>query len=441
MNDSSWPCLRFNDSQGAAGIDGVSSFSYTIAAGAKALTSFGTPTNHYYYAASANTLDRLTPKTTTVFNVASAPGGSCMAIQQPDNRMVLGKGDKVWFSNAGDADTWGVNDFVTLRPGDGDSIRAMAVYNNQLLVFKERGIWSFYGNSTDSSGNAIFNVREVDDSNGVFTANPPHAVAVTPHGVYFPGKDGIYITRGGPAERISTPLDPLFKQTTNSFYTGTTIANSGISFWGSSMCWFNNRLYISVQVRQHGRPLLHPGLLTGGQLLDALGRGRQDLRGDPGDGLDPSKLVFGAGSGIFALDPTVTTDNGSSDHLALPLRLLRPRQPRQEAHPPDPAGHVRSLWGRGVRSDGQPEHQDGRPRAGLPRLPAGSGEQNFGYDAQGNLITGGANYDPYSQAMVLQRNYDNTKRGTVNNYAAQGQLYSGALLNKQGLRRLQLQRR
>jgi hypothetical protein len=61
----------------------------------------------------------------------------------------------------------------------------------------------------------------------------------------------------------------------------------------------------------------------------------------------------------------------------------------------------------------------------------GSGEQNFGYDAQGNLITGGANYDPYSQAMVLQRNYDNTKRGTVNNYAAQGQLYSGALLNKQ----------
>jgi hypothetical protein len=63
---------------------------------------------------------------------------------------------------------------------------------------------------------------------------------------------------------------------------------------------------------------------------------------------------------------------------------------------------------------------------------AGSGAQNYGYDAQGNLITSGANYNPYSQAMVLQRNYDNTKRGTINNYASQGQLYSGALLNKQG---------
>lgn len=62
---------------------------------------------------------------------------------------------------------------------------------------------------------------------------------------------------------------------------------------------------------------------------------------------------------------------------------------------------------------------------------AGSGEQSFGYDASGNLITSGANYNPFSQAAVLQRNYDNTKRGSINSYAAQGQLYSGALKNKQ----------
>lgn len=62
----------------------------------------------------------------------------------------------------------------------------------------------------------------------------------------------------------------------------------------------------------------------------------------------------------------------------------------------------------------------------------GSGEQNFGYGTNGQLIgEGQANYNPYSQAAVLQRNYDNTKRGTTNSYAAQGQLYSGALLNKQ----------
>lgn len=63
----------------------------------------------------------------------------------------------------------------------------------------------------------------------------------------------------------------------------------------------------------------------------------------------------------------------------------------------------------------------------------GSGAQNFGYDQYGRLIdtSNNPNYNPYSQANILQRNYDNTKRGTVNNYAAQGQLYSGALKNAQ----------
>lgn len=59
------------------------------------------------------------------------------------------------------------------------------------------------------------------------------------------------------------------------------------------------------------------------------------------------------------------------------------------------------------------------------------GGQTFGYDAAGHGISGGAAYNPYSQAAVLQRSYDNTKRGTTNSYAAQGQLYSGALKNAQ----------
>lgn len=60
------------------------------------------------------------------------------------------------------------------------------------------------------------------------------------------------------------------------------------------------------------------------------------------------------------------------------------------------------------------------------------GEQNFGFDIYGNAIRPDqANYNPYSQANILQRNYDIAKRGTTNSYAAQGQLYSGALKNAQ----------
>lgn len=57
--------------------------------------------------------------------------------------------------------------------------------------------------------------------------------------------------------------------------------------------------------------------------------------------------------------------------------------------------------------------------------------QSTGYDAQGNLITSGADLNPYAQAAVLKRNYDSSVRGTTNSYAAQGQLYSGALKNAQ----------
>lgn len=57
--------------------------------------------------------------------------------------------------------------------------------------------------------------------------------------------------------------------------------------------------------------------------------------------------------------------------------------------------------------------------------------QSYGYDPTGALITGGADLNPYAQAAVLKRNYDNSVRGTTNSYAAQGQLYSGALKNAQ----------
>lgn len=39
--------------------------------------------------------------------------------------------------------------------------------------------------------------------------------------------------------------------------------------------------------------------------------------------------------------------------------------------------------------------------------------------------------NPFSQAALLKRSYDQSVRGTTNSYAAQGQLYSGALENAQ----------
>lgn len=39
--------------------------------------------------------------------------------------------------------------------------------------------------------------------------------------------------------------------------------------------------------------------------------------------------------------------------------------------------------------------------------------------------------NPYSQAAMLKRNYDQSRTGTTTNYAARGQLYAGSLQNAQ----------
>jgi hypothetical protein len=54
---------------------------------------------------------------------------------------------------------------------------------------------------------------------------------------------------------------------------------------------------------------------------------------------------------------------------------------------------------------------------------------NLGIDANGQANAA----NPYSQAQLLQDSYHESQLGTTNNMAAQGQLYSGATQNAQGI--------
>jgi hypothetical protein len=65
---------------------------------------------------------------------------------------------------------------------------------------------------------------------------------------------------------------------------------------------------------------------------------------------------------------------------------------------------------------------------------------DYGYtqDASGNLAFDPTN--PYSQAAMLKRSYDQAQTGNTNSYAARGQLYSGALQNAQNESGFQYQR-
>lgn len=53
---------------------------------------------------------------------------------------------------------------------------------------------------------------------------------------------------------------------------------------------------------------------------------------------------------------------------------------------------------------------------------------DYGYNPDGSINTA----NPYSRAALYQKQYEESKLGTTNSLAAQGQLYSGAMANAQG---------
>lgn len=139
--------------------------------------------------------------------------GRVVGVTPWDNRLVLGntgtnQGTRVRFSDAGTPETFGANNYVDLAPGRGDQIRAMCTWNNQLFVFTTYKFFVFYGTSTDSTGQPIFNYRVVDSGVGAQSSR----VGAAPDGVYFVAASGIYRTTGGPPQKLASELDPLFER-------------------------------------------------------------------------------------------------------------------------------------------------------------------------------------------------------------------------------------
>ncbi len=122
----------------------------------------------------------------------------------------LGSMSTVFFSDAGAPETFSANNYVHLRPGDGEQIRGVAVYRGQVFVFKESTVFIFSGESTSSTGTPVFDFRAVNlDARVANVAGP--VVAVTGRGVYYLGADGVYVTTGGPPALVSAPLSDLFQ--------------------------------------------------------------------------------------------------------------------------------------------------------------------------------------------------------------------------------------
>jgi hypothetical protein len=211
----------------------------------------GSPTFTYVYCANGtDTVFAFNPSIPNFFVPAYAgttPTGKYVAVQAKDNRLVSAaqstNRSRVLFSDAGDPNTFGANNYVDLTPGDGEQITGMMAWRDFLFVFKSSRYFVFYGNSTDSAGNPVFNFRTVDTGVGLVS---PRAVAATRDGVYFLSQRGVYRTNGGDPELVSGPIDRFFRGEGAPALFGGSVIDLTYSSTSAAMCAHRDRIYLAV---------------------------------------------------------------------------------------------------------------------------------------------------------------------------------------------------
>jgi hypothetical protein len=227
------PIKLSDGSFGTTGVGGQSNNAYAR---------FGDPSNTVLYVASSATGTSTSPlqryNGSTWASLVAPIQPSLAAVTASDNRLVIAAGDsphRVQFSDAGAPESWGTGaNHVDLWPGDGEVIRALVRYRNDLLAFKQTKFAVFTGVGTEPDGSPEFVYHGIDAGAGVFTDGM--AVAGN-EGVYFATATGIYLTTGGPPAYISRPLEPWLVAGS---YTGL----PAFSLSAATMAYHDRRLYI-----------------------------------------------------------------------------------------------------------------------------------------------------------------------------------------------------
>lgn len=103
---------------------------------------------------------------------------------------------RIWWSNAGDAETWGTNAWIDVDPDDGDAITSIVSVQDRILVFKGGALYTLTGTTPNS-----FTLYPVSGQVGMSTRN----AAVEHQGrVYWADKrtEAIYVYDGADFRRI-----------------------------------------------------------------------------------------------------------------------------------------------------------------------------------------------------------------------------------------------
>ncbi len=207
----------------------------------------------------------------------------------------------VFFSDPGDPETFGANNYVILRPGDGEEMRGIASWRGQAFVFKESTAYVFSGESIDGTGEPIFDYRAIELQGRVpdVALAFGQAVAVGARGVYYLATDGVYRTTGGPSVKVSDALDEGFRSGS--------VAPTGISVVDQRVVLHTATTYYVLDER-HGQWMAHtyPALSA---FLSPWARWPALLTGLA---VDAETVFFGSGSTLYFTSGLAVNDAGGA---------------------------------------------------------------------------------------------------------------------------------
>lgn len=135
----------------------------------------------------------------------------------PNGRFAVWAGNRLWvvpasdptavaWSDIRDVRSWPAANITRFDSQDGGDITGLGVVGPYVLVFKRDRAWAIY--DLDTSAN-----RALDGGAGCVAHR---SIAETPRGTFFLSVDGIYVTDGNTAQRVSEPVGPLLEQAASS---------------------------------------------------------------------------------------------------------------------------------------------------------------------------------------------------------------------------------
>lgn len=122
----------------------------------------------------------------------------------------------VYASKVNDEQTWYPDVHLGVNDEGGGEITGLASLGEILVILKSTSVFTFIGNADGIGGQPLGVLRQVSTRGCV----APDSVQVTPYGVIFVGREGVYITNGSEVESVSDAIKPLFVgRTADNVYT------------------------------------------------------------------------------------------------------------------------------------------------------------------------------------------------------------------------------